>query len=219
MPIRYKNPLAGKPYTSTFETAGGRKGYKVLPYELTPLCAMIVDKVSVFAATLFAILLAVKAFQSSGTSYGIEHALTFLGFVLVVYVATREFLRGALRKPSRIVFHDQTIAVGLWPFREFYDRNIEHSFALIQHDEADTEQRLASQKQKPYFRDSYHVILMYAGQRNDVLTVYGRKEAIAILQRLIYCDRALNDDTNMPGGHKPTPELEWKQAPGGLGGR
>ena len=60
------------------------------------------------------------------------------------------------------------------------------------------------------------MILIYAGQRVDLLSVFGAKEAAAIVTRLQYCDRLLNEAIAMSGGISKRPEDDWAEAPGGM---
>lgn len=110
-----------------------------------------------------------------------------------------------------------------------YDRSLEHRFSLLQHDDTENERRrhdLAVRKasaegqvvQKTvYYGDSYHVVLSYAGHRVDLLTVYGLPQAAAVVARLQYCDRLLDQEAKRGnGGEAPHAREEWHSAPGGL---
>ena len=66
-----------------------------------------------------------------------------------------------------------------------------------------------------YYGDSLHVVLVYAGHRQDLLTVYGQSEANAIVARLQYCDRCLDKALSMGGMAKDAAD-EWNDAPGGI---
>lgn len=66
-------------------------------------------------------------------------------------------------------------------------------------------------------RESLHLVLVYAGNRVDQATIYGRSEAAAIVARLQYCDRCLDKALAIGGGIPNRPEDEWNDAPGGLG--
>lgn len=106
-------------------------------------------------------------------------------------------------------------------FWRHYSRLLEHRFALQIHDRADEEVRdydyTAREeaakgnliKQQPYYGQSFHVVLVYAGRRADLLTVFGQKDAVAIVARLQYCDRRINQAINMAGGvnHAPASTL------------
>jgi len=43
-----------------------------------------------------------------------------------------------------------------------------------------------------YYGESFHITLEYVGHRNDLLTVFGPKDALAILARLTACDEVLS---------------------------
>ena len=140
----------------------------------------------------------------------------------------RGSVRAALRTKTQILMTTTTIRVRRWLVWRDYNRLYEHRFALHVHDHAeeegrdlDYEARQASVKgnvirQTPYYSASFHVVLVYAGHRADLLTVYGQKEAAAIVARLQYCDRSLNEAIAMSGGISKRPEDDWNQTPGGL---
>jgi hypothetical protein len=109
-----------------------------------------------------------------------------------------------------------------------YDRLLPHRFALVQHDWAQAEQEnaefQAAQAQRRgklirkrrWYSNSFHVSFDYIGQRNDVLTVYGQKKALAILTRLNACDNVLDALARRGQGTPLTPEDEWGDQPGAI---
>ncbi|MNG13571.1 hypothetical protein D3C84_972590 [compost metagenome] len=110
-----------------------------------------------------------------------------------------------------------------------YDRQIDHRFVLLPHDASEHERRrndLATREaaasgkvvQKPiYYGDSFHVVFVYAGHRIDFLTVFGRKQAAAIVARLQHCDQLLDAEAKRLGGRNiPPVNDDWHSSPGGL---
>ncbi|MCY1382789.1 hypothetical protein D9M69_708470 [compost metagenome] len=72
--------------------------------------------------------------------------------------------------------------------------------------------------QKPvYYGDSFHVVLVYEGHRVDLLSVFGRQQAAAVVARLQYCDRQLEQESkNVGAADNPHAGADWHQSPGGL---
>jgi len=66
-----------------------------------------------------------------------------------------------------------------------------------------------------YFGQSAHVVLFYAGHRQDLLSVWGITIASAIVERLQYCDDCLNKALSM-GGSAQTPADDWPEGTGGI---
>ena len=66
-----------------------------------------------------------------------------------------------------------------------------------------------------WFANSFH-LLDYLGQRNDVLTVFGPKEAMAIVTRLNACDNVLDALARRGQGTPLTPADEWGDQPGAI---
>lgn len=109
-----------------------------------------------------------------------------------------------------------------------YSRLLEHRFALYPHDWTSWEQRDIDYETRRaaadghvvnptvYYGESLHLVLVYAGHRVDLTTVWGQSEAAAIVARLQYCDRCLDKALEMGGGAPKRPEDEWNDAPGGI---
>lgn len=226
MHTRFKNPLSGKPYTVKSIDRTGHPKFKITPYELTPLGAKFAD----FCCTVLGGALAIDCIISQ-----IYHPNPDLGSIVtavVTYVSTYYalawFIKENFRRKTTIVMTTDAISVRRWYGWQRYDRNLEHRFALHVHDRAQDEQRchdyeLRQESAKgqvvqkiAYYGESFHIVLLHAGHRVDLLTVYGQKESTAIIARLQYCDRCLNEAVNMNGGINNRPEDEWNQTPGGL---
>ena len=65
-----------------------------------------------------------------------------------------------------------------------------------------------------YYGDSFHVVFEYLGQRNDIATVYGHKDASAIVNRLKACDKRLNQLAGMGDEAALDPDDQWNKGPG-----
>lgn len=137
-------------------------------------------------------------------------------------------LRFLLRKRTRLVLTLDQFSVETMFGWKHYDRLLPHRFALLQHDWAQAEQEHAefqaaqAQRQgklirkRRWYANSFHVSFDYIGQRNDVLTVYGQKKAMAILTRLNACDNVLDALARRGQGTPLTPEDEWGDQPGAI---
>lgn len=167
-----------------------------------------------------------------GIAYMIQDFNMALGCVMASSLIAREPAGMAFRHVSRQVakvrFTEQDIEFswsGQW--RRF-NRGHTHRFVLLEHDQTraendqiDYQHRLGSVRgqAKPvrrYFSDAFIVAFEYFGQRFDIAEVMGRKEAAAIVNRLMLCDEMMGS----LAGSQPTvvqkPEDEWQELPGGL---
>lgn len=226
MQKHFKNPLAGRPRTVEIKGRNGKPQFRIVARELTPFRARMADGVSTVLAVVL-LLGCILAFFNAARA-GLTEAVMLVGVVLIGERVLKQTLRAALRGKTEIVMTTDTIRVRGWLVWRNYNRLLEHRFALHVHDHAeeetrdlDYEARKASVKgqvvrQTPYYMASFHVVLVYAGQRADLLTVYGQKEAAAIVARLQYCDRLLNEAIAMSGGISKRPEDDWNAAPGGI---
>lgn len=228
MPAKFQNPLHGQPRTKESRDKSGHPLFIVEISELTPRRAKIRDEINELAGGLLLIFGLIVVLGSgfnliAGAIFGVQALLVYW-----VFASTVTFL---LKKETRIELTSDAIKLPGLIRNRHYARNMEHSFQLLAHDKTleeqlkhDLEIREASTKgkvlqKKAYFGLSFHVVLVYAGHRVDVAEVYGIKEAGAIIDRLVYCDRVIDQALNMGGGVKPEPQDDWpKGGPGGLGG-
>ncbi|MFZ6047403.1 hypothetical protein ACFW0H_14955 [Pseudomonas sp. CR3202] len=222
-----KSPQEGRPSTFALTDEAGRLMFRVMPHELTPFRAKLADGISslcglgLLAASMVTLPdwrqpeLSVLAVAFGGAAFG-SWALHFVA-------------RKAFRATTRIELSLDSIRVKcVWGWKCF-DRRLDHRFVLLPHDRAELERRSneldtreASARgqivQMPiYYGDSFHVVLVYDGQRVDLLSVYGRQQAAAVVARLQYCDRQLAQEAKHVGaGDNPHVNGDWHQSPGGL---
>lgn len=71
-------------------------------------------------------------------------------------------------------------------------------------------------RKQRWYANSFHVSFDYLGQRNDIMTVYGQKEAVAIATRLKACDDVLDALARRGQGTPLTPADEWGDQPGAI---
>ncbi|MCE6978594.1 hypothetical protein EI534_14630 [Pseudomonas frederiksbergensis] len=222
-----KSPLLGRPPTRQTTDKSGLLSFKVSPRELTPNKARLADGIS----TLIGLVLAFANFIPLLHERRLisPDLVTAIGVTVFGYYLLRLVTLEACRVTTRIELRMGQIKVRRLTGWESYDRHVEHRFVLLPHDEAEHEQRchdLATRKaaangqvvQPPiYFGNSFHVVLMYAGHRIDLLTVYGRPQAAAIVARLQHCDQRLDAEAKRIGaGTNPHTDGEWHHTSGGL---
>ena len=224
--IRSQNPLSGRPVTFELLDVHGKPKFVIKPEELTPLRCKVADGFKfligvVLSMTCVLAILGLPAFF-------VEPVLRIIVPAVIAYFVLGWMFRAMLKRNTKIVMTIEAISIRRWYGWVRYNRNFEHQFALLNHDKMRDEQqrheheiRQASAKgailkKKAYYAESFHIVLVYAGHRRDLLTVYGQKEAVAIVTRLQYCDRRLNEAINMGGGGGQTPEEEWDTTAGGL---
>lgn len=215
---RVRSPFAGKPVTRQVADRNGAPAFDVQPRVLTPARAMAAHWLAGVGVV-------------AGVGYGLANFASapnpdsgMLTAALVVPVAggfvLYEALRSLLRKRVRLVLTLEQFSVKTMFGWKHYDRLLPHRFALLQHDWAQAEQELAETRKvvkKPrWYTKSFHVSFDYLGQRNDVLTVYGPKEAMAIVTRLNACDSVLDALARRGQGTPLTPADEWGDQPGAI---
>ena len=220
------SPFDGEPLTEQFTDKSGNTGFRVTPKVLTPLRVKLAEFLGSISALglmgggLYAL---VNAHHPADWLWG----AAFFG-PLLAYPLLNWFWRLLLYKETRLVLTIDQFKFRSWIGWKIYDRKRAHKFTMLLHDktqaEKDAHELRIRQGQargqvianKRYYTDSYHLSFEYLGQRNDVLTVYGRKEALAILARLKACDERLNNLARMGDGVPLAPEDQWNEQPGDI---
>lgn len=113
------------------------------------------------------------------------------------------------------------------PTRQVFDLAHPHRISLLMHDKAQQE-KLANDyrrdiaarsgtavKPEVMYGNSFHICFEHFGQRHDIMTVYGRKEALRIVNRLQAC-LEINKARAGTGGSATRPDQQWKTSPGDL---
>ena len=220
------SPFDDEPLTERFTEKNGDMAFRVKPLVLTPERV----KLARFLAGLSTFGLMVGGFYALTDKPDVTIWLwlaILLGPVLA-FPLLNGFWQSSFYITIEIILTTDQFkfrSQGRW---QIYDRRLPHKFALILHDktqaEKDANELAVRQGQahgqviapKRYYGDSFHLSFEYLGQRNDVLTVYGHKEALEILNRLKACDEVLDGEIHMGDGTALDPEDQWTDQPGGI---
>jgi len=223
---QYKSPFAGKPDTEQHIDDQGAMSFTVTTRTLTPLRARVTDAVTTLLVLYIALIGIVIGIRQSD-----PWAWVFLvGGPLAGSRVIRRWIAEECETRTVMRFTDTSFAVkrGLFGKWESFDRRHAHRFALVPHDRAREEQAAHEYEQRvdqtkgrarwrtPYYQDSFVVSFEYLGQRNDLITVYGRTEALAILARLKACDEVMEAQARNGKGVPLTPRDEWGEQPGDI---
>lgn len=222
----YKAPFDDFPLTEEYNAANGGKAYKISIKALTPRRARFVDILST-ALSLYLITVGICLSVQDGESTGL---LFYGGAGVLLHFMFRRCFKEWLETTTNIQIEPESLHVtnGSHGVAQHFDRRHTHRFALVPHDRALHEQRrheFAHRQdqlgrravwRKPYFQDSFIVVFEYLGQRNDLLEIYGRKDALAILARLKACDEIIEAQAHKGKGLALTPAQEWGDQPGDI---
>ena len=221
-----RSPFAGKPRTWQTTDRRGNPAFHVEPRILTPFRAMMVNfmtSVSVVAGIGYGLLNVANASNPDGGMLASAVIIPLVGGIML-----RQTLNSFFRKRVRMTLTEQRFSVRGFFGWKHYDRQLPHRFALIPHDWLQAEQasneyqmQKAQLSRKPFqkqrwYADSFHVSFDYLGQRNDIMTVYGQKEAVAIATRLKACDDVLDAFARRGQGTPLNPADEWGDQPGAI---
>ena len=221
-----RSPFAGQPATRQVADANGNPAFLVEPRVLTPLRVQMVNLLTGVATVgLFIYSFGTLVGMDNPDSGSLTAALTM---PLVGAVAVHAMLKSLFRKRVRIMMTLERFSVrGLFGWKH-YDRLLPHRFAVLPHDWQQAErdmdeyrmqqaqlQRQPMKKSKLY-ANSFHISFDYLGQRNDLMTVFGQKEAVAIAMRLKACDDVLDALVRRGQGTPLSPQDEWGDQPGAI---
>lgn len=226
MSIKGRSPFAGKPATRQTTDRNGNIAFAVEPRFLTPQRAVLAGFLSKLAGLgLLGVNASAVLDTNDVTPETLVVALVLTG---IEYVVLSKLIHWLFRKRMRLM-----LTVGQFSVRRIfgwkhYDRELPHRFALLPHDATQAErddeeyraqeaqlQRKVVRKQRLY-ANSFHVVFEYLGQRNDVMTVFGQKEAVAIAARLQACDNVLDAFARQGHGTPLAPAQEWPTQPGAI---
>jgi hypothetical protein len=223
---RVRSPFAGRPATRQVFDRNGAPAFDVQPRVLTPVRAMAASWLTGLGVIAGLGNNLADVANTPNPDTGMLTAALVVPLVggFVLYGA----LRSLLRRRIRLMLTLEQFSVKTLFGWKHYDRLLPHRFALLQHDWTQAEQEQAelqaaqAQMQRKvvrrarWYANSFHLSFDYLGQRNDVLTVYGPKEAMAIVTRLNACDNVL-DALARRGQETPlTPADEWGDQPGAI---
>lgn len=223
---QYKSPFEGEPRTDQKVDENGAMTFTVTARALTPLRARIVDTLTaalIFYVAALGIILGIR--ENDPWAWVFLTAAPLAGHRLIRRWVAEEF-----EKKTMMTFTADSFAAkrGLFGEWETFDRRHAHRFALVPHDRARAEQAAHEHEQRvdqtkgratwhtPYYQESFVVCFEYLGQRNDLMAVYGRKDALAILARLKACDEVMEAQARKGKGVPLTPAQEWGEQPGDI---
>jgi hypothetical protein len=217
-----RTPFDGKPRTREETDENGNLAYRVTARALSPRAAKIADNLG--ETTTAGLILLIGG-------YILEHdlpptALLFAAALWFLHPVFEKLWREALKRTVEIV-----VTADQFRFRRgmrwiTINRVLRDRFALVHHDLARLEhdqhelEVLKAQKRgkivqpKRYYQDSYHLCYELIGQRNDIIDIYGRPDAQAVLARLRAIDDVINGRAAWGNGTVTRPGDQWVKQPG-----
>ncbi|MES9948966.1 MAG: hypothetical protein ABW118_08410 [Candidatus Thiodiazotropha sp.] len=216
----------GSPKTRQIIDRAGRIGFEISPLTLTPVRAMVANGT---AAALTVGLAATNLFflESHQLTHDWQH-IALLGAPVAAYPFLKFTLPRLFKTRTKIILTPSQISFKRGGRKKAYDRTMPHSYSILEHDKTRREQQsheLAVRRAQAegeiiaktkYYGDSFHICFNPIGQRQDILTVFGRKPALAILMRLKACDEIIEAHAGLGDGLALTPDPEWIPQPGDL---
>lgn len=228
MPYEYISPLSGEPSTVQGHDPDGSPYFIIKPCVMTPLRVKVLDGFRALLGSVFVFIVGFLAIRNAIEPRAEWMAvLLFAGGLYAVYRLSSWLLEKLLLRESIIILSKKDVAVK-GPLKwKYYDRNVEHRFACIVHDKAQSEALNNDYKVRKaakdgeviappvYYGNSAHVVMELAGHRVDLLEAFDQAVAGNIVARLQYCDRYIDAFLKKRGGWGESPEWD-ASAPGGL---
>lgn len=222
------SPFDGAPKTKIFTDDQGRRAFIVTPRYLTPwrfkvarFAANVTAWALMFASVFLVDCMVIEPGWEVVAAFFAPWVLWQLWFAIACALCSSK---------TRFEMTEDTLKVRcLFGCRKF-DRTIPNSFALPPHNSAIAEQRkheliIRQEASKgrviakmPIYANSWHVALIYLGQRHDLMTIYGQQDAEALLCRLQACNELLNRQAGLAEGISMSADDDWSGGPGDLNG-
>jgi hypothetical protein len=221
---RVRHPFDGKPTTREEIDENGNPAFRVIARVLPPRLAKIADELGEMTAAFLVVLIGL---------YMLEHdwpptALLFAAAIWFLHPLFEKLWREALKRTVEMV-----VTADQFRFRRgmrwiTIKRVLRDRFALVVHDLARPERDrheleiAKAQKRgkivqpKRYFQESYHLCYELIGQRNDIVEIYGRPDAQAVLARLRAIDDVINGRARRGNGTAIRPGDQWVEQPGAI---
>ena len=191
--------VAGRSKITHREDDQGNPVLELETSELTPFRAKAVDSLAAFT-TLGAVALSIYLLAQAGDKPELEQMIFALIAVIVSYPVSLRFWRSLLKTRTAIILTPDTIHFNGEKEQKTLSRMQDHSFSLRDHDKTLKEKRdhefeirrAQSRNQvlskKPYYAESYHVVLIHMEQRHDLMEVFDKKSAHDVMAALKLCD-------------------------------
>jgi len=220
----FKSPYAGWPPTRVSQDATGRVTATVDAQVICPDGLKWMEGMTSATCVLVGACMVYLLFTFTPPGW-----VWFAGFIcLVLFVfPVQSFWRGAFSTRTIFTFTPEAFVVnGGMP----YDLRLAHRFSMIPHDltqmearKIDHRMRLAQHNRevinpKRYYGDSYHVIFSYDGYTHYLVDIYGKTDALRLLERLKSVDKLMAHRAGTGAGNATTPRDQWGSQPGDLPG-
>ncbi|MDE3767584.1 hypothetical protein [Sinorhizobium meliloti] len=221
----FKSPFEGEPQTSQIEDDNGKPAFVIRARELTANRARLADGLSILSILCCWAFGADKYMQEP---LGSVQIAMFAVIPVLLLPLWRKLWRWDNKKETQIVLSETALAFRTGKHWNQFDRQLPHRFVLLPHDKAQAERDQNEYDQKKasfsgkaimpvrYYGNSFIVCFEYLGQRNDILEVFGPKEAQAILTRLNACDSVMDAQSKKGSGTTFDPSDEWSDQPGDI---
>jgi hypothetical protein len=222
-PSTNRHPLDGNPPTREVMDENGNPEFHLDARVLTPLRAMVADKLGELTALGGCVAVFLTAMNHD---YPPVVAALLAMVVWPMQPLLEKLWREALRRKVAIVVTKDEFRFRRWFRWISFDRALEHSFALVVHDRAREERdrneldmqkaqlRRTVAQPKRYYQDSYHLTYQLLRQRNDITAIYGLPEARAMLSRLRAIEDTINARARRSDGSPSKPGDQWFEGPG-----
>ena len=229
--IRMDGWLRGRPATRRGKTKSGSPVITVTLRATSPFRAKLANRICLLGAAAGHVVAlwetaSLEILSPAGASAWTWAAASLGPWIALPFLS--KGFRALLARTTFVIFTPERFSVRcFWGWKHF-DRAMPHDFSLIPHDRAFRErERLAYWDHKwqrfwwtlpitRYYGESYHLSFNYLGERNDLITVFGRRKALAMQARLKACGDILDGEMGKRDGVATQPHYDWSDLPGDL---
>ena len=221
-----RSVLDGKPYTRETKDSNGNTTITVNVKALSAIGARLADYATIGvtgAVTIACISGGIIIEDASLMQRLVMCALPIPAFFLV-----KRCFYSAFAKTKPVVFTPETTTYSRFLRTLSFDSGFPIKFVLHTHPKADIEankMQLRETKRKvkwytrplkPYYQNSYLLVLEYMGQPNVIMTIYTRQKAQEVVAKLTAVSEIIRSYGSSGGGTATTPAADWAKQAGGV---
>jgi len=224
--LNTRSVLDGKPYTRETTDSNGQTTITVNVKAIGAIGARMADYATIGVTGAIAV-------ASIGGGIIIEDATLMQRLVMwtlpiPAFFLVKRFFYSAFAKTKPVVFPPETTTYPRFFRAQRFDSNFPIKFVLHTHPKAEIEankMQLRETKRKvkwytrplkPYYQESYLLVLEYMGQPNIIMTIYNRQKAREIVAKLTAVSEVIRSYGSSGQGTATTPAADWANQAGGV---
>lgn len=222
---RTRSIIDGGPVTHKRTTPDGKTVITVTLKAINPFMAKVADLATLTSTGIFTLGAFTGAVLVEDATLATR--LLIAALPLPAYFMFKGGFHHILARSKLVTFTSNTVSVRRVLMHHF-DRKLGVKFALYPHPKADLEEKRIELRKakrevrsftrpiKPYYQNSYRLVLEYMGQPNVIMSIYKHEKAQEIVARLTAVNEIIGRYDGASQGTATTPGQDWSKSAGSL---